>query len=87
MCVSLRCLVLVDERHSTAVATNATIYIREYFERSTNGITRVLLDESCTCRFAATPAATWPARTKQMTALQHTQPTAARMKSTARHHQ
>ena len=39
------------------------------------------------CRLAATPAATWPARTKQTTALQHTQPTAARMKSTARDHQ
>ena len=33
------------------------------------------------------PAATWPARTQHMAAQQHTQPTAARMKPPARHHE
>ena len=41
-------------------------------------------------RLAATPAATWPARTQHNvydSPTAHTQPTAARMKPTARHHE
>ena len=88
-CVSVCCLVSVDEGTPLhAVAPNAinlkrrivrAIYYSYWYNTRFSG--RIM------CRLAATPAATWPARTQHMTAQQHTQPTAARMKPTARHHE